>query len=69
MRGDGVYLVKMPNGRPFRTAYNLQALAERKARQVGGEAIAVEWDESPPAPPEDPGQIVEGGLTGEDGEE
>jgi hypothetical protein len=45
--GNGVYLVKLPNGKPFRQVYAMEGLAVQMASKLGGKVIRVKWDSVP----------------------
>lgn len=50
MYGNGVYLVKLPNGKPFRQVYAMEGLAVQMAAKLGGKVIRVKWDDTPAKP-------------------
>ena len=47
MYGNGVYLVKLPNGKPFRQVYAMEGLAVQMAAKLGGKVVRVKWDDAP----------------------
>jgi hypothetical protein len=48
MKGSGVYLVKLPSGKPHVCSFKVLGLAEDCARRTGGTVIQVKWDAVPP---------------------
>jgi hypothetical protein len=49
MKGSGVFLVRMPNGKPWWKVFVVPGLAMDRARIIGGEVVEVKnWN--PPIP-------------------
>lgn len=47
MYGNGVYLVRLPGGKPFRQVYAMEGLAVQMAAKLGGKVVKVKWNDSP----------------------
>jgi hypothetical protein len=47
MYGNGVYLVRLPGGKPFRQVYAMEGLAVQMAAKLGGKVVKVKWDAAP----------------------
>jgi len=45
--GNGVYLVRLPGGKPFRQVYAMEGLAVQMAAKLGGKVVKVKWNDSP----------------------
>ncbi len=47
LNNQELFIVKRPDGLPDRTAYRIDVMADRRARQLGGEVVEIDWDWRP----------------------